>query len=373
MTDSEYRSAIKSIVYLCSCGINDLPVEKERLASVNLDHLYATSQKHMLSAIVGIELEKCGMANEAFNKAISLAKIRQIIFEAEFERVAKAMETEQIWYMVMKGAIIKDLYPVCGMREMSDYDVLIDCSKRADVKRIMEQLGFQTTRYGISHDDMYFKPVMTTFEMHNELFEQKNDNDLYDYYHDVKNRLIQDKKKPYSFSFTKEDFYLYMIAHEYKHFRVGGTGLRSLLDTYVYLKKCKIDEEYIQNELVNLGISEYERKNRRLALALFDFQELSDEQIEMLDYIAYSGTYGTLSNKVHNRVKARGGKAKYIFHRIIGPIEKNNPHREQFINDYKLFFRFKPLLVFLPAYRLIRAIRKRPGRLKREIKALKQK
>ena len=32
-----------------------------------------------------------------------------------------------------------------------------------------------------------------------------------------------------------------MIVHEYKHYSGGGTGLRSLLDTYVYLRKVPLD------------------------------------------------------------------------------------------------------------------------------------
>lgn len=44
---------------------------------------------------------------------------------------------------------------------------------------------------------------------------------------------------------------IYMIAHEYKHFSKGGTGLRSLLDTYVFLRHCDetLDKEYVESEL----------------------------------------------------------------------------------------------------------------------------
>ena len=36
--------------------------------------------------------------------------------------------------------------------------------------------------------------------------------------------------------FTDEDFYVFIVAHEYKHFAdLGGTGIRNLVDRYVYL------------------------------------------------------------------------------------------------------------------------------------------
>lgn len=76
------------------------------------------------------------------------------------------------------------------------------------------------------------------------------------YYRDVKNRLKTACGKQYELRFSDEDFYVYMIAHEYKHYSGGGTGLRSLLDTYVYcLKKGKtLDWDYISGEIEKLGI-----------------------------------------------------------------------------------------------------------------------
>lgn len=41
----------------------------------------------------------------------------------------------------------------------------------------------------------------------------------------------------YEKHFSREDFYIYLVAHEYKHYFLGGTSLRSLADTYIYLKK----------------------------------------------------------------------------------------------------------------------------------------
>ena len=114
-----------------------------------------------------------------------------------------------------------------------------------------------------------------------------------------------------------------MIAHEYKHYNLGGTGLRSLLDTYVFLLSNDLDMKYVGAETEKLGITTYDRVNRRLAQKLFskDGRQLTEEEEKMLDYIISSGTYGTFEHVIRNT----GGRFKYFIRRIFGPIGKNDP------------------------------------------------
>lgn len=35
------------------------------------------------------------------------------------------------------------------------------------------------------------------------------------------------------------DAYVYIVAHAYKHFIFSGTGIRTLIDLYVYNEHCK--------------------------------------------------------------------------------------------------------------------------------------
>lgn len=78
------------------------------------------------------------------------------------------------------------------------------------------------------------------------------------YYNDIKNRLIRNNENSYEYHFLDEDFYLFMIMHEYNHFSTGGTRLCSLVDTYVYLEKFSdiMDWEYIYLECRKLEIAE---------------------------------------------------------------------------------------------------------------------
>lgn len=68
------------------------------------------------------------------------------------------------------------------------------------------------------------------------------------------------------------DTYVYIIANAYKHFIFSGTGIRTLIEIYVYNEYCKdlMDTEYIYKQCKILGIQDYENKAREMAYKLFD-------------------------------------------------------------------------------------------------------
>ncbi len=370
MTDLKYKQSINDLIYLCSCSVNGSSPEQKRIATLELDHLYEAAQKHMMASMVGQILQKAGIPTPAFKTAISMAQRRAVVLNNDLNNKISALEVAGIWYMPLKGSVLKDYYPSFAMREMSDIDILFDATHAEEVKTIMEGLGFRAKSFETSNDDDYIKPPLSNFEMHKALFGERHDKKLYEYYKNVKDRLLKDEGNQYGYHFKPEDFYIFMIAHEYKHYNMGGTGLRSLLDTYVFLRKNTLDMSYVEAETEKLGIEYYERQNRSLAQKLFskDGRKLTAEEEKMFDYIIASGTYGTLEHKIDNT----GGRIKYFIRRVFGPIGKNDPYREHFKKTYATFFNHPILLPFLPFYRLFRALKNSPKRIKAEANALRK-
>ena len=373
MTDTEYRQSIDIIIYLCSCAINKIEIDKNKLANINIDHLYQSARKHMLSSMIGQILRCAGMSSDDFNKAIALSERKIIILDDEYKKVASEFESSQIWYMPIKGYILKDFYPGFAMREMADVDVLIDSYRAEDAKTIMENLGYQVKSFGEKNDDDYIKKPVSNFELHRHLFYELEEKELFDYYKDVKERLlVKDENNQYGYHFRPEDFYIYLIAHEYKHFNMGGTGLRSLVDTYIFLKRFKLDMKYVSEELNKLEIGDYEENNRSLANKLFTGTPLSDDEQKMFDYIISSGTFGTFEHRVDNKVKQAGGKNIYLLKRFLGPIKNDDPYSISYRKRFSTFYKYPILLPFLPIYRLFDAIKNRPNNIKKEIKAIRK-
>lgn len=339
LTETEMKASAYDMLYLSTCALNGMVPDAENM---DLDKLYAVSKFHSLTAISAMALESAGITlSDKWREAKAKAIRKNILLDAERAQILEYFEQNGIWYMPLKGIIMKDMYPKAGMRQMADNDILYDSRFQMQVKEYMESRGYRTESVGKSNHDTYHKPPVYNFELHTKLYSEQADKIIHDYYADVKSRLVKDNGHEYGYHFTDEDFYIFMTVHEHKHYSGGGTGLRSLLDCFVYLraKGGKLDRDYIDGELAKLGIGEFERKSRALAMKVFSSPELpgmSEDERQMLEYYLLSGTYGTQKQRIENRMDqlaAKTGnqsKLRYILSRLF-------PNAE-FFKDYAPFF-----------------------------------
>lgn len=344
------------VIYLVSCAVNGEVPNKELLTEMDLEKVLELAKKHKIGCCTAMALESAGFKNLATTAAMSSAMKRNALFEASLQEVTRRLQEAGIAYVPLKGILLKKYYPLDFMREMADHDVLIEESRAEDVRKIMEDLGFKTKQFGVGFHDVYYKKPILNYEMHRALFANPNSR-VGAYYQGMK-----DLSKP-------EDLYLYLIAHEHKHYVSGGTGLRSLLDVYLFLKKESLDWEYVDQEAEKIGIREFEEKNRLLAISLFGKGIVTDEK--MLSYILSSNAYGILQHKVDNRIeKSRGNKSRYLLRRLSVPVRKSDPRYQVFALYYPLFYKYKILLPLLPFYRVFKAAAS--GKLTEEWKAIRR-
>lgn len=224
---------------------------------------------------------------------------------------------------------------------MADNDVLYDSSRQAEVKKIMLSMGYTAESVGKTHHDVYMKPPVLNFELHTALFGSDHAGPLYKYYADTKRLLIKGEGNNYGYHFSDEDFYVYMTAHEWKHYNGSGTGIRSLLDCYVY---CKIkgdtfDWEYITAQCKQLEIADFEQERRTLAVKVFSsdtLPNLTESEQEMLIYYLTAGTYGTIENSINKKLKQQS-KAKYILSNLF-PNPDYMKRSVKFVNACPLLY-----------------------------------
>ena len=369
----EYTKDIDDLIYLLTCAINQRKPDTERIDQMNLEFVYRWAEFHSVASLAAFALETVIELPETFLRAKKKAIRKLVLFDVERNRIYSQLNREKIWYMSLKGIVLKDCYPGHCLREMSDNDILCDAGRMDDVKRIMEDLRFQCTEYEKRVDDTYVKPPVV-FEMHRCLFDKKESELFYSYYKDIKSRLLPDDKCEYEYRFTPEDFYIYMIAHEYKHYILGGTGLRSLLDICVYLKRWnnQLDWDYIYGELDQLKIKDFEQKTRKLAESAFSGTPLGETEKEELIYYLSSGTFGNTEHALTNHIAkalsgddSAGSKRQYYKDRLF-MTEKSMK------KNYPFFYRHKYLIPVLHVYRLLRAVFVKPKELLHEYKKVKE-
>ena len=366
------NKAAKNLIYMLTCAVNGITPDTARVQAMDLEQLYRLAKAHTLRAAVFIALRSAGVQDSNFHQAYNKAVRKNVMLDVERTAIFERFEQQGIWYMPLKGSILKELYPENGMREMADNDVLYDSTKQGEVKKIMLSMGYSAESVGKTHHDVYMKPPVLNFELHTLLFGAASD--FYAYYQNPKRLMKPDEDSKYGFHFSDEDFYVYMLAHEYKHYSAGGTGLRSLLDCYVFLqnKGDSLDWEYIHEQTKQLDIADFEREQRELAEKVFSsvkFPELTEREQELLDYYLTSCTYGTTTRAGENMVKKLYSKSKsktkleYIWRRIF-------PDLNHMKTWFPFFYKHRLLLPIGYIWRIIRAPFIRKERIKAELKAL---
>ncbi len=368
MTKNEYKQSAYYLIYLIKCVLSDKIPSKTMLDKMNLSSIFAVAHEHSLTAMAAYALESAGIVDERFKEAKGKAVRKTILFEVECSAVLAELEKAGIWYVPLKGNIIKDYYPKSSMREMADIDILCDEYRMSDVKECMESLGFITKSF--EHDnnqDVYHKPPVCSFEMHKSLLHPKYGSTRYYYYKNIKKKLIKDNDNGFGYHFKDEDFYLYFITHEYNHFIETGTGIRSLVDTYIIIKRFydTFDKKFLDVEFQKLGISDFEKANRSLTMKLFDGEYLTEKDKALLNRFIFSGTYGTFEGRIINADIDSGiiSKIKYAYNRIKLPEELLKEY-------YPFFYKHKILRPLFYSKRLIHKALYDSTALKSEIREL---
>ena len=204
--------------------------------------------------------------------------------------------------MPLKGLIIRDCYPKPAMREMSDNDILFDKRFEDVVRKQMKKERYKT-QSDYRHIDCKKKPCYH-FEIHMNCYVEGDNPAFLNYYKNIEDRLIKDGL---AYSFSKEDFYIYQVCHHYNHNQGTGTGLRPLMDTYVYLKNNGLNFDYIDQEMKKLQISDFELLCRNLANKLFSnpekFPKLDSQETEFFEKAMRTSAYGSVKPVLEKRYK----------------------------------------------------------------------
>ncbi len=286
---------------------------------------------------------------------------QQLEQERETARIKQALDAAGIRYLLMKGALVRALYPAPEMRISCDIDFYYDKAARPQMDDLFGSLGYEKEEADPNHTA--YKKGRVSVEMHHNL---PTDIPRIDkYYADLWGRLLP--LGGYGYAMRDEDFYIYHVVHTMKHFTVAGTGIRSILDTFVFLRaKSDLDMAYLRAELEKIGLWEFHLSLVALAEVWFGGKEMPADLAEVSAYVLGSGTYGKTSNAVTNRAASgRGGKLGFALRRAF-------PSYHFMAEKYPSLRRFPPALPFYWGYRILRALFAKENRVGVELSAVQK-
>ena len=291
---------------------------KELPESLTLNELVTFADKsHMRTLLLGSLLK---LDLEENQKQLLQQIVLPRIFlsytqQNEFRQLIQAFEENHICSQPMKGIFMKQYYPKPELREMSDIDILINEDQIESAETILTGLGYVFVSKE-SHHDIYKKNKLM-LEVHSTMYDSHVDKNQHDYFKNFSRTVLMDGHS-YTYTFTKEDFYVYMLSHMAKHFYARGCGIRNLVDIYVYQKQFgpELDRSYLKRELKKCGIYDFSRHMEALADLWLNQKECSEFYLQLFHYMLDCGIYGKDENGIWNKFAnaKTGNKATSALH-----------------------------------------------------------
>lgn len=289
------------------------------------------------------------------------------------ELLRHALNSEKVDFMVLKGGHIRALYPHPELREMADLDILVRPESMDTAGNILTANGFVLREKGENHFE-YFKVPYTSVELHWELMSR--DHAISRYFSDAWKRAVATGRGT-EYCFSPEDELIFLIGHAAKHYFYYGTGIRSVLDIYVFQNAhpdLSIHKSYLQRELKKAGIAKFANNIMDLATVWFGNSEaeLSAGALEMMDVIVSGSTYGlggthakmAVKQMMEQGLSERQSKCKYLFSIIF-------PSRYTMQKMYPALKSAPFLLPFCWVARGLRTLLRRPRAIVREFTKVK--
>ena len=276
------------------------------------DLLYSFAKWHQIQHLVDYAMH-CVQDSVATSNFYSSASMT--IQQADAAR--KASETfsnAEIDHILLKGTVIRDLYPERWMRNSCDIDILVRDEDLAKASDVLKGLGYEQIELVTIHDISFYKGILH-IELHYRLIEDFRIaeaaailNNLWDY-------AVPTKESKHMFVLPDDLAYLYHVAHMAKHFGDGGCGIRPVLDTWILNNRWEHDRAVRDVLLKQAGLDKFEDAIRRLSE--YWFGSGSAEGLADIErYIFKGGAYGN-SEQRHKVKKSRTGRLGYILSRAF--------------------------------------------------------
>lgn len=333
------------------------------------EYLYNVCRRHKIEEMACMAAEKLPVDErppeeimKKLHQTWERGMAREAVQHFSLEELLAAFEEQGVDCLPLKGALLKQFYPRPDIRRMADLDILYRKEQEEVVDRVLVSLGY-VCDHKDNHHNVYFRKPYMNVEMHYELVEEEER--AAGYYTDVWKKVLEEDEKKHIYRFTWEDYYIYMIVHLAKHFRNGGSGIRSVVDIRQFLQSMKnsLDWTYISGELEKIHLEKFEHHMRHLADIWFEGGAGSFFYDSLTQFVVGSGIYGTRENvKVsrvirhnENRKDIRMGKLRARLGLIFFPL--------QYMKMQYLYLEKYPFLLPLAwVQRILRTCFKRKGR-----------
>lgn len=233
----------KQIVQSIKEAINGEKIHIDINEEIDWESIINLSKEHKVEGLIYSSITneiKDTIPSELLNlwkKEVFMSGVTQQHHMKEMGRVLQVFNKENIDVLVLKGLVIRELYPNATLRTMSDADIVVKECDLEKSKEILTKIGY--TEYKQTPNDfMFIKSGCLPIELHWDLaddhfFKQisKFEDDMWPNIKDV--NIDEAKAKEMSL----EDLAIFQCIHMAKHIVYRGFGIRHLVDFTLLVNK----------------------------------------------------------------------------------------------------------------------------------------
>ena len=335
------------------CGMQIDEKTCRMLSHEDLRELYKVAKAHDVAHLVSDALYRCGIlgndeVSDKFKNKHFLAVYRTTSMKYALDSICSVLEANEIPYILLKGSIIRSLYPDDWMRTSCDIDILIhESDLESAVKALVNTLGYKTDGERHYHDVSLYSDTGVHLELHFSL--KENMDNIDDLLSMVWSYSTRQGDSGFKFNQDPEYFVFHHIAHMSYHFIHGGCGIKPFMDLHIINAKMKYDDSTVRKYCKQCGLEHFYDNVKHVSNVWFGnaFHTINSQRIEA--YILKGGVYGTLENRIAVAQSKRGGRLKYAISRIF-------PSYELLKISYPILEKHKYLYPFMQIRRWFRIV-----------------
>lgn len=283
-------SQTKDILKIIKSGITN---QSDKISGdLSTDKLLELAEKHQIFSLIHRGLFNCNVSiDEKTKKQLYSIAINEIYVNEQqlyyINKISDQFDKNNIDYILLKGSVLKHLYPQPEIRRMSDIDILIKKEQYKKISKTLTALGF-SFQYESNHEIVWAKNNIV-LELHKMLIPSYN-TDFHKYFRNGWKRAV--KSEGHKYTFSDEDMFIYIFCHFAKHYRDAGIGIIHMCDLYIFLQAKKLNFDYVNKELKTLKLYDFYCNIKNTLDVWFCGKENSEITDFITKVIFSSGAYG---------------------------------------------------------------------------------
>lgn len=179
----------------------------------------------------------------------------------QMRQLAAKLDENEIDFVLFKGFVVRNYYPVPELRTFGDVDILIHKEDRRKSDELMLSLGY--TRKDDWEPSYSYRKGTEYYELHSRVidFDASGKADFLGYFGRIWEHThpAQVVPLPHARELDPEFHFLYLLTHLAKHISASGAGIRMYLDLALFIRHFgrSLDWDWIVQELEKLRLWDF--------------------------------------------------------------------------------------------------------------------